>query len=937
MTVGDIQVANGLVYVGDGSDDVDVFTPGGVKVRSIPISWKSTAATFAVAPDGSLFMQRYPSDLVKVNPLGQVVWSVTQPRQLTGIFGHQLGRTWVVAAVSNGVARLYKTSGSYVGSRQLQGTIFSATPTGGLVTTDGRYVRKYDADLRRVFYFGGSGSQRKPAAGQFDFYLLGGAVQLHDGRYVVADSGHGLELFSPRGILLGTVPDEQLGYLTQDSALLVDGPTLYLATGSPFSDTQTLSSMPLSDVIREALQPAASTPPLGIGAGVRFNAAAAYFPPRAKPSAIAVFDPWWTQLKNLSLRYAVQSRVQAETHGGDTRSVVLTLAAIHHGVPLQLPTAVPGPYQIDIRLFSGATAVSAQCVDYSVGAAGDRLNLSILPGSWNAGGVSGDRGAALADVFGMGGVRINLNWSQMLPDGVSGPTDFSTYDAEIAAASQEAAALHVQLSVQVGSGGLERAFVANGTWAARVEQVVAHWKSEVHYWEAWNEPNSTYGSAQSYVQDVLAPFYTAVKAADATAQVIGGTVVGMDLSYWQGIAAAGGFNYMDIAAIHPYTGHNRSWEEQEFPAAFESLRALMAAHGAATMPVWITEVGWWSNGPDDFFGQADSIARAELWMHALDIPVMEYLMYQGTTGDGAQLFSLIEGGSLVKPAALAAMVETSQTNGRPFTGWLATGMPMTYAENFGASTSGGGSVVALWTDDVALRATIKLTGGSAHGATLRDEYGAARRVSLARSLNLTLDGSVQYLDLPAGDRISVEPPEPFGPDVALSSLGATASASSSVPGDPPAKAIDGDFGASNVGNLAGSSAWASAYGDPRPQLTVNFPHTERIDRVLLVTSSVGSTMPGIRSWQVAARTASGAWRVVGSYTNLFYDRAALTKFAPVRASAVRIRVERVNFGGYAGGAEPWFWPKPTPPSAAQPNDYSYGPAIIREVAVYRPA
>src|SRR5581483_8779822 len=98
----------------------------------------------------------------------------------------------------------------------------------------------------------------------------------------------------------------------------------------------------------------------------------------------------------------------------------------------------------------------------------------------------------------------------------------------------------------------------------------------------------------------------------------------------QGIAAAGGFKYMDIAAIHPYTGHNRSWEEEEFPAAFNSLRALMAANGAAAMPVWITELAWWSDGPNDFFGQADRIARAQLWMHALGIPVWAYLVPQGT-------------------------------------------------------------------------------------------------------------------------------------------------------------------------------------------------------------------------------------------------------------------------------------------------------------------
>ena len=707
MAVEGIEVSGGLVYVGSGSKGIDELTPSGVLVRTVPIAWQRTASSFAVAANGAVYLQRSSVDLVEVDSTGAVVWSAAQPHPIVGVFGHELAGTWVVGAVSGGVARLYTGSGRYLGSRHVQGSIFSPSPDGGLVTTDGRYVRKYNPDLRRTFYFGGSGSQRAPAPGQFDFYLQGGALQLRDGRYLVADSGHGLELYSSRGSLLGMVPDAQLG-LTQDSALALSGSTLYFSIGSPFTGSQRVATLSLAEVVAEALQPSGVAPILGIGAGVRIGAEAAYFRPGVTPSATAVFDPWWRQLGNLRLRYTVRDRIQAESHGGETHSVALTAAAIDHGIPLRLPRAVPGAYEIDMRIVEGGTALSGQCVQYSVGAPGDRLVLPTLPGSWNVGGVSGDRGAALSSVFGMNGVRITLNWAQMLPDGPSGPTDFSAYDAQIAAASREAATMHVPFSVQVGSGGPEREFVANGTWEARVEQVVEHWSGEVHYWEAWNEPNATYGAAAAYVQNILAPFYTAVKTADPTAEVIGGTVVGMDLSYWQGIAAAGGFADMNIVGIHPYTGHDRSWEEQEFPAAFQSLRTIMAAHAAATMPVWITEVGWWSGGPADFFGQADTMARAELWMHALNIPVMEYLMYQGTTGDG-QDFSLIEGDSLVKPAALAAMVETSQTSGRRFAGWIATGMPMTYAAGFGVRGPRGGSVVALWTDGVALRAKITLS------------------------------------------------------------------------------------------------------------------------------------------------------------------------------------------------------------------------------------
>jgi hypothetical protein len=506
MAVGDIELAAGFVYVADGSTAIDVYTSGGNMVRSIPITWARTQTSFAVAPNGrALFMGRDPFDLVKVNLAGKIVWSDTQPFEIDGVFGHKLGKNWVVGAAAKGVARLYDSAGHYIGQRQLLGTttsstIFSTAPDGGLIATNGRYVYTYNAELRPVSYFGGSGSAQTTASpGQFDFYLQGGAVQLPDGRYLVADAGHGLELFSRQGIMLGMVADAQLGYLTQDSALRLHGSTLYLATGASWSRSQVVSKMRLSDVLSEALQPSSTTLPLGIGAGIDVMAPASYFPAGTRPAASAVFDAWWSQVRQLRLRYTVEDQNQAERGGGVRHWVDLNGASIRREVPLELLPAVPGPYQIDVRLVQGDHAIAAQCVDYTVGAPGDQLDLSTLPGSWSAGGPSGDRGAALANVFGMGGVRINLDWSQMLPDGTSGPTDFSAYDAEIAAAAQEAAAEHVVFSVQVGSGGPEAAFVANGTWEARVAQVVAHWKSEVHYWEAWNEPNATYGSPSAYV------------------------------------------------------------------------------------------------------------------------------------------------------------------------------------------------------------------------------------------------------------------------------------------------------------------------------------------------------------------------------------------------------------------------------------------------------
>ena len=58
---------------------------------------------------------------------------------------------------------------------------------------------------------------------------------------------------------------------------------------------------------------------------------------------------------------------------------------------------------------------------------------------------------------------------------------------------------------------------------------------------------------------------------------------------------------MNVAAIHPYPGYNRSFEEEGTLAAIQALRGLMTSNGAAAMPIFITESGWWSDGEQSFY------------------------------------------------------------------------------------------------------------------------------------------------------------------------------------------------------------------------------------------------------------------------------------------------------------------------------------------------
>ena len=158
--------------------------------------------------------------------------------------------------------------------------------------------------------------------------------------------------------------------------------------------------------------------------------------------------------------------------------------------------------------------------------------------------------------------------------------------------------------------------------------------------------------------------------------------------------------------------------------------------------------------------------------------------------------------------------------GRAFVGWLTTAMPMTYAEEFGPRTAGEGTIVALWTDDVG-------AGRRAPEKPYKDQPDIGGRIRRDATVSLVAACTWRSTapsgpDLPPGDGPAVASPESFGPDLALARAGASASASSSAVWNPPAKAIDGDSGAGNVGELAGSPAWGSGYGDGRPQLTVRF-------------------------------------------------------------------------------------------------------------------
>ena len=597
---------------------------------------------------------------------------------------------------------------------------------------------------------------------------------------------------------------------------------LYFVGGPPFSPNDNISAVPLSAVQEYLAAPQPALDALGWGAGITSGTPVAralgnYFPYGTAPSFYASFDPWWkAQASHLQLSYSVwtDSDVREGAYPEPTTLALPTSGKALNDIPLTMPPADgrPGPYELQAELWDTAASppvlLGATCAPYGVGAPGDALNFSSLPTGEGYGGPADPRGVVLNSEFGLDGFRgAAISWGEFLPGcNPSAPTATACDAAAMTFADApqsyfQAAYLagqdKVSYWVQVSTGDpVSKALVANGWWEQDVQAVVAYYSGTSHCtlaggqcapvtaWEPWNEANNTYSSNGGlFVKKILGPFYDAVKAAAPQDVVIGGSSLGVALAWWQQVVAAGGLAYMDVAGVHPYTGNNDSWDEDGTVAQLGQLQ-----HALGAKPVWLTEVGWWSDGPYNFLGQASTVATALIWQRALAIPVWSYFFDEGGWGNDGVSFSLVQAASTddyVKPAALAAMEASQQLTGRAYLGSPKTGVPLTHEATFGPAPGGSDDLAAVWTDGLFVTAQMAVSsaGTGPVTVTVTDQWGNAGSYQLApgQYYALPVSSEVTYLTFPEGDALTVAPTEPYGADLARTS-GAVATASSSASG-----------------------------------------------------------------------------------------------------------------------------------------------------------
>jgi hypothetical protein len=130
--------------------------------------------------------------------------------------------------------------------------------------------------------------------------------------------------------------------------------------------------------------------------------------------------------------------------------------------------------------------------------------------------------------------------------------------------------------------------------------LAARFKGRVSAWQIWAEPNSPHaftGSADDYVE-LLRASYPRIKAADPKALVVLGAPSLNDVSWLEGVYAAGASPYFDVMATNPYLVPADAPPETPDDgtpgsiSAVARVKQLMDAQGDGDKPVWFTEYGW---------------------------------------------------------------------------------------------------------------------------------------------------------------------------------------------------------------------------------------------------------------------------------------------------------------------------------------------------------
>ena len=872
----------------------------------------------------------------------------------------------VVTSNSSGVPNgsdLFNTSGTIVGTNSIYGNYVHQTAGGDiLASTVGQFTNSTptynEADVydstgnTELFSMGTTGQpvSSNQSFGVASFKQLSSFEQLPDGDYVVGNGEVGLEFFGSSGGYLGTVynanslPTYPIDEVSYNTNMYYYNGNIYYSGGS---NLDSISVTNADDIIDT---PQGAPYELGIGAGLNTTATDNYFPSGTTPAVnLQFYSSWQKSAANYTGTYEVRniSQIMAGDTGTPESFSIPTSASSYSGgyatVPISLPPVSPGVYEVDAQLSQGGTSVGATCMVYTVGGANNTFNPSSIPSGNDTSEVY------LANISGQKLYRSSYTLDNCFNTS-DAPTTSTTLESaclpggsiyeDVSAATTAATADGITFEMQLGTGTSwdQSALTGSGVLQHLAELMMSNF-TDVKYWEAWNEPdNNSFGPSQtaasSYVPEALEPVWEAKQAVEPSDMVVGISNDDYSVSNYQSYVKAGALNYLNVIALHSYTGWNQSYEEQGnvIPSIYNTagetgqLQALQTYLTGAgySGPLFDTESGFYENDgnqgsadPWDYYTQGDKMVRKMILEQSIGMdwlsnyynegayPINQY-GYGGLFNDG--LFD-----NALSPGALATLNYEDTLGGRTFLAWLPTGIPHTYAAEYGTSTSDpNNDIVAVWSDDYSVGAVPTL---STNGAmTVTSEYGATSTVN--SNSPITLTGQVQYITVPKAASLNIKPQESYSTNYALLSNGASASSSSNyacktstVVPNVVLYGIDDSEGSNSACGGRDGTMWSGSLSDSNPTLTVTLKQAENIDRIFVSSPGLGSSQVSLRDYTVNVDpSCSGGTFVLGAQVNnQFFDRNNLISIPAQSVCQIQITNFALNDTGSSGGLPPVWW------------------------------
>lgn len=260
---------------------------------------------------------------------------------------------------------------------------------------------------------------------------------------------------------------------------------------------------------------------------------------------------------------------------------------------------------------------------------------------------------------GIGMVRTDFRWRLCWS---SGNSDWSWTYTDNAMADAERRGVEI-LPLLMGDNPVSgaKAYADLDNWAEFVRQVVTRYRgriSAVEVWNEWNHPTFWGGTVAQYAR-LLERTAAVIRAADPSIRVVMGGVAGDDLASIRALCREVAPGTFDVASFHPYCYPNSPTANSNWLARrIADLRTLLDDNGYASVPIWITEIGWPTLGDN----AVTESQQAAYLTNAVDIAfaagVEKVFPYElrawGGAADGAEgSFGIVNADNSSRPALRA--------------------------------------------------------------------------------------------------------------------------------------------------------------------------------------------------------------------------------------------------------------------------------------------